>query len=86
MITQYDPSKFIIWSVSTDKDKEAWKKAMKKDDMPWFQSRTTDPKIIELYQAITLPTNFLIDQNGIIKAKNIKAVDLKKELNKILEK
>jgi len=85
MINDYDPNKFVIWSISTDKDKKAWEKAMRKDNMPWMQSRTTDSKIIELFQAITLPTNFLIDQNGIIIAKNIKSSELKALLKSSLK-
>ena len=84
IIAQYDSGEFIIWSVSIDASQKAWEKAMRKDDMPWLQSRTTDKSVISTFQAVTLPTNFLIDTDGIIRAKNLKARDLQEWLARLL--
>ncbi len=78
-----DNNDFVIWSVSTDAKEEAWKRAIERDGIYWPQSRTTDELVINQYQAVTLPKNYLIDTNGIIRAIDIKSADLIAELNKI---
>lgn len=83
ILKKIDPNEFIIWSVSTDENVEAWKKAIEKDGIYWPQSRTTDEVIINKYQAVTLPKNYLIDTKGIIRAIDVKSDNLIEELNKI---
>ncbi|MCG8327225.1 MAG: TlpA family protein disulfide reductase [Chitinophagales bacterium] len=65
-----------IWSISTDQKEKKWRMAVKKDELPWLQSWAGQSKIDELYQVVSLPTNFLIDEKGKIIAKNLSAKEL----------
>ena len=80
---QYHAKGFEIWSISTDEKRAAWERALQKDGLTWLNSLVTDKKIEETYQVLSLPTNFLIDAQGRIIAKNIKAKDLEEYLKKL---
>lgn len=62
---------FEIYSISIDKDKSAWLKAIKEEKNPWKQSLDTK-NISQSGFAITgVPTTYLIDPSGKIIAKEI---------------
>jgi peroxiredoxin len=61
---------FTIYGVSLDKDKNAWEKAIKDDGLIW-PYHVSDLKhwrseAAKTYQVRGIPTNFLIDGDGII--------------------
>jgi len=71
---------FEIYSVSLDKDKKAWKKAIKQDGLPW-KANTRDKKGWDsdyafVYGIQSLPADFLLDENGNIIAKNVTPYEL----------
>jgi thiol-disulfide isomerase/thioredoxin len=81
---------FTIYSVSLDKAKENWVKAIEQDklswpnhvsDLKWWQSET-----VPLYGIQGIPTNWLIDGKGIIIAKNLRGPALDQALESILVK
>ena len=71
-----------IISVSLDKAKDRWIKAIKKDKMDWFHVSNLkfwqDP-IAKQYGVRAIPATFLLDKNGIIIAKDLRgnALDAK---------
>jgi len=70
---------FNVLGVSLDKDKAAWQKAVSDDHLEWTQ--TSDLKSFEgqaeqLYHIEAIPSNFIIDPQGNIIAKNIRGADL----------
>ena len=66
---------FEIYSVSLDKDKEVWKKAIGNDRLVWkyhvSDLKKWESPIVETYNFKYLPHNLLIDQNGKILAKGL---------------
>ncbi len=71
----------VIISVSTDKTREAWLSGLARFQFPWVQL-IDDPNaaaVAKKYGIRELPTNFLIDKDGVIKAKNVTLVDLLKK-------
>lgn len=81
---------FTIFSVSLDKDKEAWKSAIKKDALQW-EYHVSDlggwqSQAAATYGVNSIPTNFLLDQNGVIVAKNLRGAQLEQEINKLAAK
>jgi len=75
---------FEILGVSIDKDLDKWISAVIKDELIWenvIDTRGQESKILVKYGATnSVPQNFLIDNNGVIIAKNISIIDLKKYL------
>lgn len=81
---------FEIYSVSLDKHKEAWVNAIKQDKLDW-EGHVSDLKYwssegAQKYGINSIPSNFLIDKDGIIIAKNLRGEQLERELEKWLKK
>lgn len=86
----YKNKNFTILGVSLDSPsgKDAWLKAIEKDGLNWTQ--VSDLKGFEnvaakLYGVTAIPQNFLIDPNGIIIAKNLRAEELQQKLAAVLK-
>ncbi len=81
---------FAIYNVSLDQNKEAWIKAIAKDKLDWPYHVSDlggwQSKPAQLYGVNSIPTNFLIDANGIIVARNLRGPALDDALNGLLEK
>lgn len=76
-----------IIGVSLDHDKQAWKQAIEKDQLPWIH--VSDLKgwkndVSTSYGIMGVPANFLIDPNGRIVAQNLRGEALNKKLQEIL--
>ena len=66
---------FQIYAVSLDKKKDAWLKGIEDDKLTWLhvsELRYWDSDIAAAYAVRAIPANFLIDDQGIIVAKNVK--------------
>lgn len=64
-----DKSKYEFISVSLDKNKADWLRAIKEDKLAWVQVRDeagADSKVSWEYNIKSIPQNFLIDPNGNI--------------------
>ncbi len=80
---------FEIFSVSLDKDKTAWIKAIEKDGMIW-PSHVSDLKYWQSAAAQTygvngIPATFLLDKDGKIIGKNLRGEALEKKLEEVLK-
>ncbi len=80
---------FVIFSVSLDQNKDAWVRAIQADNLTWTE-HVSDLKgwysdAAAIYGVNSIPTNFLLDANGIILAKGLRGVDLEGELKKLVK-
>ena len=78
-----------ILGISLDQDKSKWQQAITADNLSW--THASDLKNFEgptevLYHIQAIPSNFIIDPNGIIVAKNVRGADLEQFLNKTFNK
>jgi thiol-disulfide isomerase/thioredoxin len=78
---------FTVYSVSLDKDKTAWMNAIRQDGLEWT-NHVSDLKwwysdAAKNYGVNAIPTNWLIDDKGIIVAKNLRGAALSQELEKL---
>jgi len=76
---------FEIYSVSLDQNAEAWKAAIAKDQLKW-KYHVSDLKgwqngAASVYGVSSIPMSFLIDENGIIVGKNLRGLELHKQLD-----
>ena len=76
-----------ILGVSADENKANWLKAIKDDQLPW--ENVSDLKgdkneAALIYGIVAYPTNYLIDEKGIIIAKNLHSDALKRKLAELL--
>ena len=78
---------FTVYSVSLDKNKRSWESAIQSDGLVW-EYHVSDLKYwnsegAALYHVRAIPSNFLIDGNGIIVAKNLRGPNLTMTLQKL---
>ena len=84
---KYKDKGLRIFGVSLDKNREGWISAIEKDHLTWSHVSDLsmwDSELAGLYGVRVIPSNFLIDQNGVIVAKNLRGEDLDRTLSEIL--
>ncbi|MFH1160242.1 MAG: TlpA disulfide reductase family protein [bacterium] len=83
----YNKKGFDVLGVSLDKDREKWIEAIKADNLTWNQVSDLaywNNQAAKLYGINSIPSNVLLDQNGIIIARNLRGEDLMKKLEEVL--
>lgn len=81
----------IGFSMDNLEYKDAWKEAIKKDDLPWIQLcdfKVWNSEVLDKYNYLGgqgIPSNFLIDREGKIIAKNLRGEDLNKRLSELMK-
>ncbi len=84
---KYNKDGFTVYSVSLDQTKEAWEKAIKDDGLVW-ENHVSDLKYWQSeaarkYQITAIPSNFLLDKDGKIIARNLRGPALGQKLKEI---
>jgi peroxiredoxin len=83
----YKDKGLAIVGISLDQQKESWKKAIDNDQLDWTNvshlKRWDDP-IAAIYGVRSIPQLFLLDENGVVIAKERHAADFIPFLEKIL--
>src|SRR5699024_10820666 len=85
---EYKDQGFDVYAVSLDDKKERWIQAIEADNLPWHQ--VSDLKgwkndASQYYNITAIPSNFLLDEEGKIVAKNLRGDSLEKELKKLYQ-
>lgn len=77
-----------VIGVSLDKEKQKWTQAIMQDKLPWPQVSNLlyfkDP-IAHTYEIKAIPATFILDQNGVIIAKDLTGVALRKKISELLD-
>ncbi len=93
--TKYKDSKFkngkgfTVFSVSLDRDKSSWTQAIAADNLSW-ENHVSDlqfwnSKYAAVYGVRSIPSNFLIDGDGIIIGKNLRGPALEQAISSLLK-
>ncbi len=81
---------FTIFSVSLDKDKTSWKNAIVKDGLVWpyhvSDLKFWNSSAATLYGVNVIPSNFLINKEGVVIATNLRGTALETELEALTQK
>ena len=83
---KYHDKGLNILGVSLDRKAENWKKAIKADGLTWNHVSHVQyfGPIAKLYNVEAIPAAFLLDENGIIVAKNLRGENLEKKVAELL--
>ncbi len=77
---------FEIFSVSLDSNVESWKAAIAKDGLKWryhvSDFKKWQNEAAAMYGVSSIPMSFLLDENGIIVAKDLRGFDLHLHIDK----
>lgn len=77
---------FEIYQVSVDSDREIWEKAIAEDQLTWINvgdMRGSNSAIFS-FNVRSLPTNYLINQDGTIVARDLIGPEIHKKLSELL--
>lgn len=88
VFNEYKDDGFSIISVSLDKNERGWKKAIKDDNMDWYHVSNLqywNEPIAKEWGVRSIPATFLIDENGIIVAKNLRGNALRQKVKEYLD-
>jgi len=88
---KFDNAKgFVIYNVSLDRQKGAWMAAIQQDGLSWSTHvsdlKFWDSKAAQDYGVQGIPMNYLIDENGIIIAANLRGQNLHTTIDKLVKK
>ena len=82
-----EDKEFEIYQVSLDQNKTLWVSSIVEQNIPWIsvhdKAGGTNSIAARIYQINSIPSNYLIDKNGVIIAKNIWGSDLTKKVIEI---
>lgn len=84
----YKDKNFTILGVSLDKKRDLWIEAIKADKLTWAHVsdlKFWDNDVAKQYGIRSIPQNYLIDPNGKIIAKNLRAEKLQEKLAALLK-
>lgn len=79
---------FDVLGVSLDRAKEDWVKAISDDHLTWTHVSDLayfNNAAARLYYVNSIPSNVLLDKNGVIVAKNLRGEDLYNKVKELLE-
>lgn len=84
---KYKDKGFTIYSVSLDKEMDAWVNAIQQDNLTWQYHGSNllfwNCPVVRQYNVNSIPAAFLVDQNGNIIAKNLRGVALEQKLAEV---
>jgi len=83
---KYNSKGFDIIGISLDDSKEAWVKAIKDDGLTWEHLSDLggwNNVVSKTFKIKSVPSNILIDKEGVVIAKNLRGEDLEKKLEEL---
>jgi thiol-disulfide isomerase/thioredoxin len=80
---------FVVFNVSLDRTADQWKGAIKQDKLNWpyhiSDLKGWQSKLGAVYGIRSIPANFLLDEDGVILAKNLRGPALEAALDKYVK-
>ena len=87
---RFKSQNFTIYSVSLDKDKEAWKRAIKSDGLAWSTHVSDllqwETPLVKQFGFNSIPFTVLIDAKGMVIGKNLQGDMLEQKIISALKK
>ncbi len=87
VFNKFQSKNFTVLGISLDKDKDAWVKAIHKDNLQWTHVSDLafwSNAVAQMYRVQSIPQNFLVDPSGKIVAKDLHGEALEKKLCELL--
>lgn len=84
----YKPKGFEVFAFSLDHDRDDWATASEEDGIPWINTsdlKVYDSPVTEQFGINAIPTNFLLDSDGVIVATNLLGEALNEKLAELID-
>ncbi|SFR47547.1 Thiol-disulfide isomerase or thioredoxin [Robiginitalea myxolifaciens] len=84
---KYKDRGFTVFGVSLDRNEEQWVQAIEQDGLVWSHVSNVRyfDEIAALYNVRGIPASFLLDENGVIIAKNLRGPALEAKISELLD-
>lgn len=84
---KYHDKGLNIVGISLDRKEADWKKAIQDDGLTWnhVSQINNQAPVAKMYNVETIPAAFLLDENGIIVAKNLRGPALEAKVSELLD-
>jgi thiol-disulfide isomerase/thioredoxin len=84
---KYHDKGLNILGVSLDRRAEDWTKAIEEDGLVWNHVSNIKyfDEIAELYNVRAIPATFILDENGVIIAKDLRGPALENKISELLQ-
>tara|TARA_R110000868_G_scaffold145181_2_gene365106 strand:+ start:498 stop:1619 length:1122 start_codon:yes stop_codon:yes gene_type:complete len=88
LYNKYKDNGLSILGVSLDKSKEEWTNAIAADSLEWNHVSNVKyfDEIAKLYNVNAIPAMFILDQNGVIIAKDLRGEELENKIAELMGK
>ena len=89
MYAQFKDKGLNILGISLDEKRDDWQRAVTADHLNWqhaSEMRNFDSPVVQTYRVSEIPSNFIINPDGVIIAKNIFGTQLEEFLKKTFSK
>ena len=73
-----------IVSISIDKDKEDWLKAVEEEQFPWFSLWDTQNVFSDKFNGKAVPTFILVDEKGVVLDDTVMIQNLRQKIESVL--
>lgn len=78
---------FVVISISSDKDENAWKTFIQKNNMTWPQYRDADGALSRTYSVNAIPHYFSIDTDGVLQSVKVgSGANVEGDVRKLVKK
>jgi len=86
LVKKYEGRPFVIIGVNSDRDREKLKERMAEENITWrsFWAGSTQGAIPTKWNVSGWPTIYVIDAEGIIRAKNVRGKQLEEWIEKLV--
>jgi peroxiredoxin len=83
---KYKDKGLSVLGVSLDRTEADWKKAIEEDGLEWHHVSKLQyfGEIADLYNVTGIPASFILDENGVIVAKNLRGPALEAKIAELL--
>jgi peroxiredoxin len=84
---KYKDKGLSILGVSLDRNANDWKKAIEDDGLIWHHVSNVQyfDEIAKLYNVDAIPATFILDENGVIVAKDLRGASLENKISELLQ-
>lgn len=87
MAREFKDEPFTVISISWDKNEEAWKNFIAKNEMTWLQYRDADHLLSDQFNVEAIPHYFTIDSDGVLTAEVLgSGSNIEGKIRKLLKK
>ena len=87
LYSKYKAKGLEIYQVSVDTDRSFWLNAIEQDGLSWINvgDMKGSNSALNMYNVQEIPSNYILDREGIIVAKDLKGSSLDQAMNRLIK-